>query len=380
MQQAVSNAEGNDYELVECSQVEAVNLQKQQQNTEKTSCAIPWNGLIMSLLVLLVTVLSLILILQSIAIHKLRESPSVCSEELTDITERLSNLENDSITTEKFLNTILLLVEEVQEQTQNSSYYYQELPESCQDVQIDQPNSPSGYYRINGENVYCEMGELCGSKGGWSQLAYLNMSDSTANCPIGFQFSVRGSLRTCGRPTGGASCVPVMFPSNGISYSEVCGKVVGYQYGSPDAVDGGGTIDSYYVEGISITRGYPREHVWTLMAGSFQSYSSVGNCPCNTPPGSSQSVPAFIGNDYFCESGNPSESGFRQEIVFTDDPLWDGNGCGTQERSCCSAPGLPWFHKTLNSATDDYLELRDCGDHITSEEDVLISYYEIYVK
>ena len=29
----------------------------------------------------------------------------------------------------------------------------------------------------------------------------------------------------------------VKLPSNGISYSEVCGRVIGYQYASPDAAD-----------------------------------------------------------------------------------------------------------------------------------------------
>ena len=189
------------------------------------------------------------------------------------------------------------------------------------------------------------------------------MSDSTVECPPGFTFGETGSLRTCGRPTStGGSCVSVKFPSNSISYSEVCGRDVGYQYGNPEAVHGGSSIDSFYVEGVSITREYPREHVWTLMTGRFQSYSNSGNRPCNTE--STQSVPAFIGNDYFFESANPSTSGLKQAIVFTADPLWDGT----------------WFHKTLISATDDYLELRYCGDYTSSDEDVLISYYEIYVK
>ena len=54
----------------------------------------------------------------------------------------------------------------------------------------------------------------------------------------------------------------------------MCGRVVGYQYASTDAVDTfiGGTsihndINSYYVDGVSITRGSPRQHVWALMAG-----------------------------------------------------------------------------------------------------------------
>ena len=122
------------------------------------------------------------------------------------------------------------------------------------------------------------MGELCGSGGGWTRLAYLDMSDATVNCPSGFRLYQSGGVRACGRPTSSVgSCQSVQFPSNGISYSQVCGKVVGYQYGSPDAVDSGrGTpghhnnINSYYVDGVSITRGSPRQHVWTLMAGSAE--------------------------------------------------------------------------------------------------------------
>ena len=41
-----------------------------------------------------------------------------------------------------------------------------------------------------------------------------------------------------GRPvSSGGSCSSVQYPSNGISYSQICGRVVGYQYFTPDAVD-----------------------------------------------------------------------------------------------------------------------------------------------
>uniref|UniRef100_A0A1X7TM21 Uncharacterized protein n=1 Tax=Amphimedon queenslandica TaxID=400682 RepID=A0A1X7TM21_AMPQE len=112
-------------------------------------------------------------------------------------------------------------------------------------------------------------------------------------------------VRACGRnSSSGAGCVSVQFPSNGISYSQICGRVTGYQYGSTDGLHSSSGIDTYYVDGVSITRGSPRQHVWTLMAG----YNELGSssCPCNT--GSSASVQSFIGNNYFCESGNPNTS------------------------------------------------------------------------
>ena len=217
--------------------------------------------------------------------------------------------------------------------------------------------------------------ELCGSRGGWTRLAYLNMSDDTQNCPPGFILYHAGGVRACGRP-GSSECVSVQFPSNGISYSQICGRVVGYQYGHIDAVEGYiNDINSHYVEGVSITRGSPRQHVWTLMAGYAEANTGSVSCPCNN--GSRVRVVPFIGDNYFCESGNNASS--YRSILYTADPLWDGEDCGSDEAPCCTAPGLPWFHRDYGTnTTTDYIELRVCAD--ASGEDSPVSFYEIYVK
>ena len=73
------------------------------------------------------------------------------------------------------------------------------------------------------------MDELCGSVGGWTRLAYLDITDSAENCPSGFRLYQSGGVRACGRATSsGGSCTSVQFQPNGISYSQVCGRVVGY--------------------------------------------------------------------------------------------------------------------------------------------------------
>ena len=233
------------------------------------------------------------------------------------------------------------------------------------------------------------MEKLCSSVGGWTRIAYLDMSDSTEECPPGFRLYQSGGVRACGKQSSnGPGCQSVKFPSYGINYSQVCGRVVGCQYGTPDAVDhtlgtGHNDINSHYVDGISLTRGSPRQHVWTFMAGLIEaSLYSDGryNCPCSQGSLQNSTMPSFIGNDYFCESGNPSTNRkIDGSTFYTADPLWDGKGCGSLEQSCCQAPGLPWFHKALNSATTDYLEMRVCGDHET-DEDVPVNYYEIYIK
>ena len=88
-------------------------------------------------------------------------------------------------------------------------------------------------------------------------LAYLD----TQNCPSGFRLYQLGGVRACGRPvTSSGSCASVQFPSNGISYSQICGRVTGYQYGSTDAIyqstySHRNDLNSYYVDGVSITCG-----------------------------------------------------------------------------------------------------------------------------
>ena len=325
------------------------------------------------------------------------------NQKMDGLIASLSRIKDTTTTNAGAINDILLLVEDLlMLHNESSSASFSSLPTSCQEIKDKQPNSPSGVYLLatassNGTKyVYCNMEELCGSGGGWTRLAYLDMTDSTENCPSGFKLYQSGGVKGCGRVTSsGGSCTSVQFLSNGISYSQVCGRVVGYQYSTPDAVYPGDhtnevygsvitqshtDINSYYVDGVSITRGSPRQHVWTLIAG----VSSAGaharfNCPCS--PGSPQksTLQSFIGNDYFCESGNPATDGTLPSTHFTSDPLWDGKDCSS-EGDCCTAPGLPWFHKVLNTTTTDYLELRVCGDEGTSNEDTPLSLYELYIK
>ena len=301
-------------------------------------------------------------------------------QKLENIVISLSHIKNATTSNAGAINDVLLLVEDIL-QIQNGSSFTS-IPASCLEIKKKQPNNPSGVYllatsRGKSNYVYCHMGGLCGTEGGWTRLAYLDTSDSTENCPTGFRLYESNGVRACGRATSNSgSCQSVKFPSNGISYSQVCGKVIGYQYVSPSAVDEGITdINTYYLDGVSITHGSPRKHIWSFLAGFEESQGNKFNCPCST--GSTQTiVQSFIGNDYFCESGNPQGTG----TFFTQDPLWDGNDCNGLEGACCSAPGLPWFNKVLNSTTTDYIELRVCADESTTNEDVPVAQYEIYVK
>ena len=74
----------------------------------------------------------------------------------------------------------------------------------------------------------------CGDAGEWRKIAHLDMSDPNQQCPPNWRL-IETPKRTCGRPTGSSGCDSAVFPSNGVSYSRVCGRVIGYQRGSPSA-------------------------------------------------------------------------------------------------------------------------------------------------
>ena len=55
------------------------------------------------------------------------------------------------------------------------------------------------------------------------------------NCPTGFRLYTIKGKRYCGRPASNdSSCAPVGFSTNGISYSQICGRVEGYAKGNPN--------------------------------------------------------------------------------------------------------------------------------------------------
>ena len=222
-----------------------------------------------------------------------------------------------------------------------------------------------------------------GVTGGWLRVAQLDMTDSSQQCPSGLLERIDSGIRTCGRTNGLPGCSSVTFTIPSI-YSQVCGKIIGYQAGSPDAFGdswaGRGTnpsIDTYYVDGVSLTHGNPRQHIWTFAAGHDEAASLPQfNCPCTHTPTASQATrpPAYVGEDYFCDiTGSVPSPAFRPE-----DPLWDGTGCGPLN-TCCSFNNPPWFYRQLPQHTTDDIEMRLCFDQGGGDEGMVVEMVDIYI-
>ena len=162
--------------------------------------------------------------------------------------------------------------------------------------------------------------EVCGGPG-WRRVAFINMTDSKQSCPQELSLTTY-SIRSCGRGhTGYRDCSSVTFSVECIQYRQVCGRAIAHQWGNNYAFysyhSGRQTFNGPYVDGLSLTHGSPRTHIWTFASGLFN--GSSGNehpnyrCPCD--PGNTFGSPPFVGNDYFCECCNSRQLGSPLSIL-----------------------------------------------------------------
>ena len=154
----------------------------------------------------------------------------------------------------------------------------------------------------------------------------------------------------------------------------ICGQNRSYQKRIPDAFKVSlQSINDPYVDGISITLGSPRQHVWTYAATGSDGLNS-GNCPCAPVPGASP--PIFVNNNYYCESGT---SGAPQSPSFyLSDPLWNGLGC-PENSGCCASLGMPWFYRKAPTRLSEDIEVCICKNSPYSDEDTAIEELDIFV-
>ena len=201
--------------------------------------------------------------------------------------------------------------------------------------------------------------------------------DKQHRCPSGLRQRTDSNKRTCVRIEDQAGCSsPSNFIINhNIQYSIVCGRFIAYQYASTNAFEGNDNISSTYVDGVSLTHGNPREHIWTFAAARDE--TPAYGCSCLSSDQSTRYMPpSFVGNDYFCDTGSRETYTSR---FYVEDPLWDGAGCGPWS-TCCSYNNPPWFYKQLPRPTTDGIEMRVCRNQDANNEDVAIEIVDVYIQ
>ena len=262
---------------------------------------------------------------------------------------------------------------------------------SCKAIYDANLDTKSGYYWIKNSSgsavrVYCKMDSNCtGYTGGWMRVAYIDMRNSSHQCPSGLRLLSRSSTprRLCDTTTTG--CISKYFSVHGMNYSRVYGKIIAYHNDHPVGLYfNGRSIDQPYVFGVSLTHGQnPRKHIWTFVGATDETASNPSfKCPCiNTNIQSSITIPSYVGNDYFCDTSDTNHYGTYTSGLRADDPLWDGQGCGPSNTCCSVSSGCnkspPWFIKHLPS-TNDNVEMRLCKPDGSGSTPIEI--VELYVQ
>ena len=263
---------------------------------------------------------------------------------------------------------------------------------SCEDIYNNpETGDKSGYYRINDNQwTYCNMTEIttttgdliptcAGVGGGWRRIAHININ-AGGDCPNGWREDTYSGISFCRVVSDGyRTCSSAYFSTNGTSYQRVCGRARGYQKGAPLSFysyhhDGQTTIDGYYGDGLLITYGSPRQHIWSYTIGLYDNSIHPYNCPCAV--GEGRSPPPFVGTNYYCESG--AADVYNSSAYYFNDPLWDRSGCITS--NCCDTPTQPWFYRELSGTTTNDIEARLCTHYNFANGSPLIDQLELYVQ
>ena len=204
-------------------------------------------------------------------------------------------------------------------------------------------------------------------------MVKLDMANSSHQCPGDLRQRTDSNVRTCVNSAHSPGCSSTTFDVEHGQYSMICGQVIAYQIGTTDAFGGNRShnINSNYVDGVSLTHGFPRSHIWTFAAALDEQgqYTALASsyCPCiNSSEAVRHIRPPAVTTFAMLVVSTHTEN----HILYSANPLWDGAGCG-RKSSCCSFNSPPWFYKDLSEDTTDNIEMRVCRDENSSNEDIL---------
>ena len=331
------------------------------------------------------------------SLNDLVSNLSVCLQEHKEqTTAELAHLQTSLNSTQSSLENVSSKLDSLTATTAQLSSDHQQIRANISDVEcLDTEQSLELYQNLK-DNLTHQLEKIdddvsfvleqhwCGGTGGWRRVVYLDMTDPSTTCPSGWQLTGY-SKRTCGRnSTGVFTCDSATFPVSRRQYSRICGRLKAYQWGGTGAFykyhRGEVTrINDTYVDGVSVTHGTPRNHIWTFAVGAaegspFETYV----CPCDAS--TDISVPSFVGEDYFCESGVNEPWGYSRHLIFhSNDTLWDGEDC-LPSSTCCSQHNLPYFVKQLPTSTTDDIEARICLHESLLNANIGVELVELYVQ
>ncbi|XP_065180675.1 uncharacterized protein LOC135811376 isoform X1 [Sycon ciliatum] len=254
---------------------------------------------------------------------------------------------------------------------------------SCKEIQHrSNYTAPSGFYHIisgltGGRNlihgVYCDMDHY---GGGWTRIAYINPTQE-GSCPGNMRFQNLQVKLCTRRASSVGGCDGATFQSPIAEYSEVMGFVTGYRDNTLDAFHSAHyhntPLNSWYMDGVSITHGSPMQHLWTY-TGSFNEVD-VAHCPCS--PRAGAQTPPFVGSHYYCADHGHA---WRRWTFTPAAHAWSNTSQCTAGGTCCDNTDMPWFHRQLDTSTSAPVQIRICANEGNSNENFGIDESAIFVK
>lgn len=242
-------------------------------------------------------------------------------------------------------------------------------PQTCAELLAARPGAESGPYVLAGRTVECEMDR---AGGGWALVALFDTREGGV-CPSPWRTVDLGEAEppVCARAesqSGSEDSVELIVPQR---YREVMGLALGMQFETPDAFSRGSPVglDGLYVDGLSLTIGVVRRHVFTYAAGGSDHDEGESQCPCL----GGASAPEVVGDQFACESGARDAA----EGWLVGDLLWDDD---LDPTSCDAVAAPSYFVADLGEPVDDPLEARLMADQESTNEDVGLVRLELFVR
>ena len=314
--------------------------------------------------------------------QSVNELATMTQQQVKEISSNVDELSTQVESNSASSDQLTVGVQILNQITQSINYTPEGIAPSCSAIILENLVAPSGYYWVQSSNgsairVYCDMTRTCGNiTGGWMRIAELDMRRNLSQCPPGLCLNTTYN-RTCRICSYEGSCSLDVYPV-GVNYSRVCGRVIGYQVGTPDAFS---LLWSSGVDGVQITYGNPPMNIWAFAVAVDEIYDNeiTSVCPCINPSDSRiQTVPSSFGNNYFCDTAAVFLPGVVDTFI-SNNTLWDGAGCGNQN-TCCSFNNPPWFYRKLPGKTNEDIEMRVCRDENRNNEDIAIEIVDIFVQ
>ena len=209
----------------------------------------------------------------------------------------------------------------------------------------------------------------CGGPGEWTRIAFLNMTDPSQQCPTNWNL-ITSPVRACGRSSTGANtCDSAFFPSNGHSYSHVCGRMIEFQQGSTD------TFRASILNSPTHGAAGSQQHIWSFVSALYENDSyrlSTKNTCLALEPKLTGHIKYLLLSAIItctCDTGNTGP-GYNRITVYADD--------GMAKDVALLAPAVS---STLPEQTSDDIEFRICDDYPRdTDEDTLVNFFDFYIQ